>query len=161
MMGDKVLGEKFPHPMLWDFSRLITLQRAWDVFVLTSRNTSYPPKCSFQIGSCMEKERNVISVEPWKLRRETGGDEPSSDHKILPLTGTKVADVWRRRGLSESAYALTKQKRVGCGVTVCSHQKELGVSISSSCLACCYGSQASQQNKLEEGAPDLCGSCLT
>jgi hypothetical protein len=33
-------------------------------FALTSRNTSSPPKCSFQIGSCMEQERDVISVEP-------------------------------------------------------------------------------------------------
>jgi hypothetical protein len=28
-----------------------------------------------------------------KVRRETGGDEPSSDHKILPVTGTKVVGV--------------------------------------------------------------------
>jgi hypothetical protein len=28
MMGDVVLGEKFPHPILWDFSCLIALQRA-------------------------------------------------------------------------------------------------------------------------------------
>jgi hypothetical protein len=28
MMGDKVLGEKFLHSMLWDFSLLIALQKA-------------------------------------------------------------------------------------------------------------------------------------
>jgi hypothetical protein len=28
-----------------------------------------------------------------KVRRETGGDEPSSDQKILPFTGNKVAGV--------------------------------------------------------------------
>jgi hypothetical protein len=28
MMGDVALGEKFPHPMLLDFSCLIALQRA-------------------------------------------------------------------------------------------------------------------------------------
>jgi hypothetical protein len=27
------------------------------------------------------------------VRRETGGDEPPSDQKILPVTGTKVAGV--------------------------------------------------------------------
>jgi hypothetical protein len=64
MMGDVALGEKFPHPMLLDISCLIALQRAWGVFVLTSRNTSYPPKCSFQIGSCRKQEKNVVSVEP-------------------------------------------------------------------------------------------------
>jgi hypothetical protein len=28
-----------------------------------------------------------------KMRRETGGDEPSSDQKLLPFTGMKVAGV--------------------------------------------------------------------
>jgi hypothetical protein len=28
IMGNEVLGEKFPHPMLWDFSWLIALQWA-------------------------------------------------------------------------------------------------------------------------------------
>jgi hypothetical protein len=28
MKGDVVLGEKFPHSMLWDFSWLIALQRS-------------------------------------------------------------------------------------------------------------------------------------
>jgi hypothetical protein len=41
-----------------------------------------------------------------KVRRETGGDEPSSDQKILPVTGTKLAGVWRGRGLSGSAYVV-------------------------------------------------------
>jgi hypothetical protein len=31
-----------------------------------------------------------------KLRRETGGDETSSAQKILPITGTKLACVWKR-----------------------------------------------------------------
>jgi hypothetical protein len=38
-----------------------------------------------------------------KVERETGGDETSSDQKILPVTGTSVAGVWRGRGLSRSA----------------------------------------------------------
>jgi hypothetical protein len=46
IMGDVVLGEKFPHSMLWDFSWLIAMKTPSGVFVLTSRNTSYPPKCS-------------------------------------------------------------------------------------------------------------------
>jgi hypothetical protein len=41
-----------------------------------------------------------------KVRREPGGDEPSSDQKILPVTGTKLAGVWRGRGLSGSAYVV-------------------------------------------------------
>jgi hypothetical protein len=66
MIGDVVLGEKFPHLMFWDFFWLKALQKSWGVFVLTSRNSSCPTKCSLQIGSCMEQEMNVISVEPWK-----------------------------------------------------------------------------------------------
>jgi hypothetical protein len=33
--------------MLFDFSWLKAMQRASGVFVLTSRNSSFPPKCSF------------------------------------------------------------------------------------------------------------------
>jgi hypothetical protein len=40
-----------------------------------------------------------------KVRRESGGDEPFSDQKILPVSGTKMAGVWIGRGLSGSAYA--------------------------------------------------------
>jgi hypothetical protein len=39
-----------------------------------------------------------------KIRRETGGHEPSSGQKFLPVTGTKVAGKWRGRGLSGNAY---------------------------------------------------------
>jgi hypothetical protein len=41
-----------------------------------------------------------------KVKRETGGDEPSSDQKFLPATATNVASVWRGRGLSRSAYTV-------------------------------------------------------
>jgi hypothetical protein len=64
MMGDVVLGGKLPHPMLREFSWLMALQRAGDVFVLTTRNSSSLPKCRSQIGSYMEQDRNVIPVEP-------------------------------------------------------------------------------------------------
>jgi hypothetical protein len=94
MMGDVILGVKFPHPMFWDFSWLIEPQSALGVIVLTCGNTSYQSICSIQIGRYMEQERNVISVETLKVRRETGGDEPSSDQKLLSVTGTKVAGVW-------------------------------------------------------------------
>jgi hypothetical protein len=39
-----------------------------------------------------------------KIRRETGGHEPSSGQKILPATSTKMAGKWRGRGLSGNAY---------------------------------------------------------
>jgi hypothetical protein len=45
-----------------------------------------------------------------KVRRETGGDEPSSD-QIFPVTGSKVAAVCRGRGLSSSAYALSSIRK--------------------------------------------------
>jgi hypothetical protein len=45
MRGDVLLGEKLPLSMLFDFSWLIALQSDSGVFVLTSRNTSYHPKC--------------------------------------------------------------------------------------------------------------------
>jgi hypothetical protein len=35
-----------------------------------------------------------------KGERETGGHELSSDQKILPVTGTTVAGVWRGRALA-------------------------------------------------------------
>jgi hypothetical protein len=42
-----------------------------------------------------------------KVRREPGGDEPSSDQKILPVTGRKVSVVWwRGRGHTGSTYAV-------------------------------------------------------
>jgi hypothetical protein len=44
MMGDVVLGGKLPHLMLREFSWLMKLQQALDVFVLTTRNTSCAPK---------------------------------------------------------------------------------------------------------------------
>jgi hypothetical protein len=40
------------------------------------------------------------------VRRETGGDEPSSDQKILPVSGTKVAGVWKEWGLRGSTYTV-------------------------------------------------------
>jgi hypothetical protein len=69
MMEDVVLGNKFPHAMLLEFSWLIALHRAWGVFILTSRNTSSPRKCNFQIGSCIKQERNVtLKRWGWKLQ---------------------------------------------------------------------------------------------
>jgi hypothetical protein len=47
IMGDVVLGKNFPHSTFFDYSWLMALQRAWGVFVLTSRFSSFPPKCSF------------------------------------------------------------------------------------------------------------------
>jgi hypothetical protein len=44
MKGDVLLGEKSSLSMLFDFSWMIAVQRDSGVFVLTSRNTSYPPK---------------------------------------------------------------------------------------------------------------------
>jgi hypothetical protein len=38
-----------------------------------------------------------------KMRRETGRDEPSSDQKILPVTGSTGAGVCSRRGLNGRA----------------------------------------------------------
>jgi hypothetical protein len=46
-----------------------------------------------------------------KVRREPGGHEPSSDQKLLPVTGTKVAAVWMGRGLRGSAYADLPKKK--------------------------------------------------
>jgi hypothetical protein len=87
-----------------------------------------------------------------KVRRKTGGDEPFSDHKNLPVSGTKGAGVHADGPLWECLCCLTKQKRLGCNVTVSRHHQELGVSIGSFCLACCYGSQVSQWKKLEKCA---------
>jgi hypothetical protein len=41
------------------------------------------------------------------LRRESGRHEPSSDQKIFPVPGTKVAAVWMGRGLRGSASAVS------------------------------------------------------
>jgi hypothetical protein len=49
----------------------------------------------------MSSQLNLV-----KVRRETGGDEPSSNQELLPDTCTEVAGVWRGRDLSGSAYAV-------------------------------------------------------
>jgi hypothetical protein len=56
MMGDVVLEGKLTSPRLRELSSLMALQRAYDVSVVTTRNTSCPPKCGFQIGSSMEQD---------------------------------------------------------------------------------------------------------
>jgi hypothetical protein len=79
-----------------------------------------------------------------KVRRETGGDELFSDQKLLPVTGTKVTGVWRERGLIGSASQSDQYRKVFVVLHHGPTYQELGVSIGSSCLACCYGGQASQ-----------------
>jgi hypothetical protein len=106
MMGDVVLGEKFPHSMLWDFSWLIALQRA-EVFL-------YSPVETLPIFQNVASRMVVVwnrkgmssQLNLEKVIRATGGDDLSSDQKIFPLTGTKVACVWRSRGLSGSAHGV-------------------------------------------------------
>jgi hypothetical protein len=91
--GDVVLVGKLPPPRLREFSWLMVLQRAWGVFVVTTRKTSCLPKCRLQIGSSMEQDRNVILVETctsWWGKLEEKSDR-SSDQKILPR-------VWHTSG---------------------------------------------------------------
>jgi hypothetical protein len=102
---------------------------------------------------------SLLNLE--KVRRKTGGDEPCSDQKDLPVTGTKGVVVQGDGPLWECLCSLNKQKSLGCDVTVGQHHQELGVSIGSSCLACCYGSQVSQWKKLEEGVRALCVGFLS
>jgi hypothetical protein len=69
--------------------------------------------------------------------------------------------VWGGAGTIGGVLMQTDQsEKTDCDVTVGPHHQELGVCIDSSCPACCYGSQANQWKKLEEGAPALCGSFL-
>jgi hypothetical protein len=107
MMGDVVLGGKFPHPMLREFSCLMALQRAWGVFVVITIDTSCSPKCWFQIGSSMEQDRYVIPVEPWTA---DGGNwtraiEPQNSRSCQEI-GTQATGSWRGRGLVGSAYTV-------------------------------------------------------
>jgi hypothetical protein len=95
-----------------------------------------------------------------KVRRETGGDEPSSD-QIFHITSPKGLVCAREGTYLEYFCFMTNQKRLGSDVTAGPQNQELGVSIGNSCLACCYGSQASHWKKLDEGAPALCGSFLS
>ena len=159
--GDVVPVEKFPHSMLLDFSWLIAQRRAWGVFVLTSGSTSYPPKYSFQIGSCMEEERNVISVESWK-------DEEGNWRRWAIFRSEDLACYWLQSGWCAGGRALV-------GVLIQSNQSE------KAWLWCHSGltspgngsvhrqlmpglllwSQASQWKKMEEGAPALYGSFLS
>jgi hypothetical protein len=41
-----------------------------------------------------------------KVRREIGGDKPTTDQKLLPVSDTKVAGVYRGRGLTWSSYTV-------------------------------------------------------
>jgi hypothetical protein len=68
--------------------------------------------------------------------------------------------VEREGSLWESFCGLANQKRLSCDVTVEAHHQEVGVSIGISCLAYCYGYQATQWKMMEEGAPALCGILL-
>jgi hypothetical protein len=82
----------------------------------------------------------------------------SSVQKTLPVTGTEVASVLKGGALVGVLTQSYQQKRLGCDVTVGPHHQELGMSIGSSCLDCCNGSQASQRKKLQKGNPAVCGS---
>jgi hypothetical protein len=161
VMGDVILGEKFPHSMLFDFSWLIALQRAWGDFYSPVETLPILQNAASRLVVAWNRRGMWYRLNLEKVKRETGGDEPSSDQKFLPVIGTKVAGVWRERGLSGSASHSDQSERLGCDVAMDSHHQELGVSIGSSCLACCKGSQASQWKKLEEGGPALCGSFLS
>jgi hypothetical protein len=100
MMGDVVLRGKLPHLKLMKFSRLVELQRAWGVFIVTMRNSSSPPLFGFQIGSSLEQDRNVMTVQPWMSW--WGNIEEESNSQIwrsYQKTATQVAGDWREWGL--------------------------------------------------------------
>jgi hypothetical protein len=75
----------------------------------------------------------------------------------LPGKGTKMVGDWRGWSLRGSAYTVWPvRKRLGGDVTVGSLPLELGESWGSSCLACCYGSPASQAERSWRKVPLSC-----
>jgi hypothetical protein len=97
-MGDVGLGEKFPHPMVWDI--LIALQRAWGILYSPLEMLLILQSAASTWVVVLTRKGMSSQLNLDKVRKLTGGDEPSSQKKILPVTGTKVACVWRGRGLS-------------------------------------------------------------
>jgi hypothetical protein len=103
MMGDVLLGETFPHPMLWDFPGWLHCI-GLEVFMYSPVETLpilQNSACRFVVVWNRRGMSSQLNLE--EVRRETRGDEPSSDQKLLPVTGMKVAGVWRGRGHSRSA----------------------------------------------------------
>jgi hypothetical protein len=89
--------------MLFDFSFLMALQSYSGVFVPVETLPAIKNAAS-RLVVVWNRTGMSSQLNLEKVRRETGGDEPSSDQKILPVTGTKLAGVWRGRGLSGIAY---------------------------------------------------------
>jgi hypothetical protein len=107
LMGDVVLEGKLPQPMLRAFSCLMALQRAWSVFVLTTRKMFLSSK---MLAPDWEFYGSGQKCHPsWtlnKLTMETGGEEWSSEQKVLPKNGTQMPGDWRGQGLRMSAYTV-------------------------------------------------------
>jgi hypothetical protein len=102
MMGDVVLGDKFPHTMLWDDSWLTALQRASMFFYSPVEILPILHNAASRLVVVWNRRGMSSQLKFEKVRRDTEGDEPSSDQKIFPVTCTKVAGVWRGKGLSGS-----------------------------------------------------------
>jgi hypothetical protein len=107
MMGDVILGEKFPRSILFDISWLIALQRAWGVFIVTSRNTSYLPKWASRLVVVWNRRGMSSQLNLEKVRRERKLEEMSD----LQIWGSSLflAPKWlvcRERGFSSSTYSV-------------------------------------------------------
>jgi hypothetical protein len=59
-----------------------------------------------RLVAVLNRREKSSQVNLEKVRRGTGGDEPSSDQNILPVTDTKLAGVWKGRGHSWSVYTV-------------------------------------------------------
>jgi hypothetical protein len=101
-----------------------------------------------------------MSVEAKMVRRETGGDKPSLDQKLLPITGTKVLVCGEGRALARVLMESDQSEKTWLSYHSVRTSPRTGSVHRQLLPGCCYGSQASQWKKLEEGAPALCRSFL-
>jgi hypothetical protein len=161
-MGDVVLRVKLPHPLLREFSWLIELQRAWDVFALTMRKPSCPPNCGIQIGSSLKHDRNIMPVQPWI---NWGGKmEEKSNPQIrrsCQETVTQVSGDWK--GGTVEAVLMWFDQSEKTWLWCHSELTDPGTwRVLRMLLPGLLLLQPSQpkRNKLEASAPVLCGTIL-
>jgi hypothetical protein len=133
------------------------VQKAWGVFVLTSKKHIFLSKIWVLVGSSWKQKRNIIPVPA----RTSGGDNMEQESHAQIQTSsqepmTQVAGDWWGGSLRG---VLTQTDQSG-KTWLWSHSglthPWIGESCGSSCLDCCYGSPASQAGRSWRKVPLIC-----
>jgi hypothetical protein len=135
----------------------MAVQKVWSVLLLTTRNNSCPPQCGFQMGSCMEQDRNVIPLESW-----TPNEGNWRRRAILRSEDIArwLAHKWLAPGVGEALEGVQSDQSGKTWWWCHSELIILGIwRVLRQLLPGLLLWQPSQpsRKKLEEGAPLLCG----